>query len=299
MSLIDVYCQDASMRGMGAETIDWYRWSLRGAEQFATKPLEDLGRPDIRAYVDHLRQGGRTTKTIDNHLTALSSFFEYLIFEEIVTTNPVLPVKKRYLATYKTAGEKHTRKIISVEEASRLVNYTVDIRDKALIVFLLKTGCRISEALAIDVDELDLEGQSVLLKPKKKRSNRLVFFDDEAESSLRCWLDVRRHRGHESKEAVFVTRNGRMSPHAANYALKKSAIVAGLHDVNSTQLEDHFSPHCCRHTWVTWLLKNGMRREYVQWLRGDAPRDAIDGYHHINSEDVRELYLDCIPRLGV
>jgi integrase/recombinase XerD len=73
----------------------------------------------------------------------------------------------------------------------------------------------------------------------------------------------------------------------------------GLHDLTSDRLEAKFTPHCCRHWHATHLLQAGMRREYVQWLRGDKIKEAIDIYYHINPEDVRKSYLAHIPQLGI
>jgi len=64
-------------------------------------------------------------------------------------------------------------------------------------------------------------------------------------------------------------------------------------------MEDHFSAHCCRHWHATHLLRAGMKTQYVQWLRGDAIKEAVDIYFHISPEDVRKQYLAHIPQLGV
>jgi integrase/recombinase XerD len=64
-------------------------------------------------------------------------------------------------------------------------------------------------------------------------------------------------------------------------------------------MEDHFSPHCCRHWFTTHLRRAGMKREFIQELRGDRRRDAIDIYDHIDKEELREAYLAYIPQLGI
>ncbi|HEC93554.1 MAG TPA: recombinase, partial [Candidatus Atribacteria bacterium] len=65
------------------------------------------------------------------------------------------------------------------------------------------------------------------------------------------------------------------------------------------KLEDHFSVHCFRHYFTTHLLRNGMPREYVKELRGDARNEAIDIYHHIDKDELRKSYLAHIPQLGI
>jgi len=82
-------------------------------------------------------------------------------------------------------------------------------------------------------------------------------------------------------------------------AVTKHATRVGLHDEVSQRLEDHFTPHCLRHWFTTYLLRNGMPREMVKELRGDARKDAIDIYNHIDEEQLRRLYLASIPKIGV
>jgi integrase/recombinase XerD len=79
----------------------------------------------------------------------------------------------------------------------------------------------------------------------------------------------------------------------------KYAKRLGFHNPESPRLEDHFGPHCFRHWFTTWLLRNGMPREYVKELRGDKRGEAIDIYHHIDREELRKAYLAYIPKLGV
>ena len=82
-------------------------------------------------------------------------------------------------------------------------------------------------------------------------------------------------------------------------AITKYAKRLGYHNPKSQRLEDHFGPHCFRHWFTTWLLRNGMPREYIKELRGDKRKEAIDIYHHIDKQELRKTYLACIPKLGI
>jgi len=113
-----------------------------------------------------------------------------------------------YLSQYKTASEQHTHKIISVEDAARLVDACVDIRDKAMLLIMLKTGIRRGELLSMEVGDINWKNQSIMLKPKKKRSNRIVFFDDEAGYYLKHWLEVRESRNPMSP-AIWISTWGK------------------------------------------------------------------------------------------
>ncbi|WP_394357583.1 hypothetical protein [Methanothrix sp.] len=72
-----------------------------------------------------------------------------------------------------------------------------------------------------------------------------------------------------------------------------------MHNPESERLEDHFSPHCCRHWLCTHLFRAGMRREYIKELRGDSRKEAFDLYNHIDLKELREAYLACIPQLEI
>jgi len=177
---------------------------------------------------------------------------------------------------------------------------SVSARARAIMVLLAKTGVRRGELVRMDVDDVDWVNYSVTLKPTPKRSNRRVFFDDEAALVLRRWLHMRDKLGPQT-EVLFVNYNdmGRLKRRGVYNAVLKYAERLGFHDSSSSMLEDHFGPHCFRHWFTTYLLRNGMRREYVKELRGDRRGEAIDIYHHIDGEELRNAYLAFIPKLGV
>lgn len=238
--------------------------------------------------------------TIKNNFSYLSTYYEFLLDNGQIQVNPVAAIRKRYLKTYK--DQTRQRQLISVEDAAKMVRMTIDTRDKAILVLLFKTGIRRNELATLDVGDVDLKKQEIILKPTGKRSNRIVFFDDETELVLRRWLTARETRfkkkGHE--KALFVSIKGvRLHVARIETIVKNSASLCGMHDPKSDRLEDRFSPHCCRHFVTTHLLRAGMNREYVKWLRGDSTQDAIDVYFHIDPYDVRKEYLSHVPRLGI
>jgi site-specific recombinase XerD len=105
------------------------------------KPPQEVARSDLNGYLDHLTARGVSKKTAGLYFAVLKTFYDYLVFEGMVNTNPIDPVRKRYLEGYKLDSQGHTHQIISVDDAARLIGSLVDIRDKALLVLLLKTGC--------------------------------------------------------------------------------------------------------------------------------------------------------------
>jgi integrase/recombinase XerD len=258
---------------------------------------------DLKAYIDYLINDRKVSfPTLESHFSALSAFFDWLVFEEELEANPVLPVRKRYLKRYKGGGgfEAGERKLISVEDMARLVNSIVSSRDRAIVAVLAKTGVRRGELVRMDVCDIDMDRMSISLKPAAKRSNRLVFFDAETRRILFDWLQTREAYARSDCPALFVSESGgRINRNHVYDIVTKHASRLGLHNPQSLRLEDRFTPHCCRHWFTTHLRRSGMPREHVQELRGDSRPDAMDIYYHIDMEDLRLSYLTHVPRLGL
>jgi integrase/recombinase XerD len=104
----------------------------------------------------------------------------------------------------------------------------------------------------------------------------------------------------KGSSALFLNAEGdRLNRSGVYNLVTEAAKRAGLHNPVSDRLEDHFSPHCCRHWYCTHLFRAGMRREFIKELRGDSRRDAFDLYNHIDLKELKEAYLACIPQLGI
>lgn len=304
LDLIRSFVDDCRLRGYSPETIRSHRSNIRTAARFLKKRaigFTDLDKEGLRQLLDYLKNDRKvSTKTLDMYFTALSSFYEYLVFEEIIENNPIPSFRKRYLTKYKNYKPGAQRKLLSVEDMSRLINGTLEIRDRALMAVLAKTGVRRGELISMDVDDIDWENGRVKLKGKNKRSNLYVYFDDETAILLGRWLRVREGYAAPGERALFVGDKGkRIGRNMVYRVVTGHAERLGLHDPSSPRLEDHFSPHCFRHWFTTHLRRNGLSREFIKELRGDSRGEAIDIYDHIDHDELRKAYLAAIPRLGV
>jgi len=298
--LIERFHNDCNLRDM-VTTMDYvYRTRAYCAflETRGKNPL-NTDRDDLRDFLAHLKTKGLKFRTIDAIYTSLSAFYEFLIIEGLVEYNPVLPFRKYYLRRYKKDNDSETRKLISVEDASKLVNSILDTRDRCILVLLFKTGMRVGELTSLDVDDIDLDKGQVTLKLKKKRTNRVLFLDNEAIAILERWLVARKNRKGGEGQALFLSKIGtRITKRTVENSIEKHAERLSLHKP-SARLEDRFTPHCCRHWFVTHLLRAGMSRDFVKELRGDARGEAIDIYNHIDKKELKESYLAHIPQLGI
>jgi integrase/recombinase XerD len=298
--LLTAFQDDCQLRGhkFSNTPLSYIREFLAGLN--GRDPAE-ITRQDLKTYLMVLQKRGLKQTSIEKAFSALSNFYEFLVEEGAIQSNPVQPFRKRYIRIYKEQVAQDVRQLISVEDASRLVNSILDSRDKAIVVLFLKTGMRANELLALDVGDVDMRKMEIRLKPTTKRSNRLLFFDQETADVLQAWLMSRKNRSTHGGLALFPSKTSpRLSLRGVEREVEKHAARVGLHDPKSKLLENRFTPHCCRHWLVTHLLRRGMRREYIKWIRGDAMRsEAIDIYFHIDPEDVRKEYLMYIPQLGI
>jgi integrase/recombinase XerD len=268
--LVEDFVEDCELRGMTKESAYGYKSNLRIFKKFLDRErasLKEANRYHLKKFLNYLRkERGNSQKRVENYFTSLSTFYDYLVYEGVVTNNPILPFRKRYIRSYKKNSEpSHQRKLISIEEMSMLINSIMNIRDKAMLALLAKTGIRKGELTRIDLEDINWEEQSILLKPRAKRSNRLVFFDDECASVLKRWISVR-SKFSPATNALFVSQTGnRLDKNAPGNAVNKWAEKVGLHNSKSKRMEDHFTPHCCRHWFTTWLPSSSRPRSR-HWL---------------------------------
>jgi len=124
---------------------------------------------------------------------------------------------------------------------ARFVNSIMDPRDKAMVVLLAKTGIRRGELIRLDVDDIKWEDYSITLKPTPKRSNRVVFFDEECAIVLRRWLKVREKLNPKDR-ALFISYNTleRISRNGVWNAIVKYAIRLGYHNPESPKTRRSF-----------------------------------------------------------
>lgn len=302
--IIQEFLKDCELRSLSPETIRSYKGNLRIVNRFLIKNqihIADVNKNDLRDFLEYLRKERKTsTKTIGNYFSALSSFYKYLVYEGITDRNIIPPFRERYLNQYGT-DDSQNRKLLSIEEMATMINAEMNIRNKAIITILAKTGARRGELIHIDLDDIEWIEQSIELPNTPKRTNRIVFFDDETGRILRKWIRERKNwEIKNGSKALFIGEHrNRLQRHGVYQAVINAAERVGFHKPKSKKTSDHFTPHCCRHWFTTHLRRSGMPREYIKELRGDSRSEAIDIYHHIDKEELRESYLSHIPKLWI
>lgn len=304
--IIEELRADCEIRGLTRESLRGYISNVKAYSRFLqlrNVKFEDATKQDVIDFISYLRkERNAKATTLRQYFAALNCLYDFLLFNERILSNIVPSIRKRYLTRYmKKDGNGKRRKTLTSNEMSDFINSILNPRDKALVTLFVKTGIRRGELITIDLDDIDWSKNSISLKDKRKRTNTIVFFDSECAKVLRQWIGIRETiYVEEGCKALFVGQHGkRLNRNGIYYAITNWAIKKGYFDVNSEDNGDHFSPHNLRHCFTTYLLENGMKREYVQELRGDSHHDAIDIYNHIPEEKLREAYLAAMPQFGL
>jgi integrase/recombinase XerD len=306
---LNEFVEDCSARGLTPETIETYRSNINHFLNFSGKDPTRVEMSDLRAFLGHLRtmdckvgsqmKKGVAPATMAAYFSAISSFYDFLIWENHTQANPVTQFRKRYLRLKIQRNGENSRQLISISKMMELIELCLqhgDICAWALIFFAAKTGLRKGELLALRVQDLNFETGSFTIAPKAKRSNRLGFLDGETVHVLQQYLDWREVRALDEK-ALWVTSGGYPLDKNGPYNIvTQYASMLDIHDARGP-LNKKFTPHCCRHFFTTHMRRAGMPREFIQELRGDSRGEAIDIYDHIDPEELQRSYLQHVPKL--
>jgi integrase/recombinase XerC len=281
-------------RNVSQNTVEAYRDDLESflsflANDYLTMARDqiDLRRLDnlaIRAYLAHLARKKLARSSIARHLSALRSFFKYLMREGMVDANPA-----RTVATPRR--EKHLPAVLQPAEVSVLIEQPegdapLVNRDRAFLELMYASGLRISELVGIDLDDLELRSRLVKVRGKGSKQ-RIVPFGSKAEAALRAWLAVR--EAEPDEQAVFVNYRGeRISARSVRRLFDRYARGASL--------KAGVSPHTMRHSFATHLLNAGADLRAIQELLGHASLSTTQKYTHLNDWQLIEVYRKAHPR---
>jgi integrase/recombinase XerC len=279
-------------RNVSANTISAYRDDLDSFVTFLCndylsmgRDLLDLRKVDhlaVRSYLAFLARKKLARASTARHLSALRSFFKYLMREGVVEANPA-----RTVATPKR--EKHLPAVLQTADVSVLLEQPDDsplgVRDRAWLELLYASGLRISELVAIDIDDVELRARLVKVRGKGSKE-RIVPFGTKAEAALRTYLDV---RVHNDEPALFVNYRGdRITARSVRRLFERY--------VRSASLRAGVSPHTLRHSFATHLLNAGADLRSIQELLGHASLSTTQKYTHLNDAQLIAVYKKSHPR---
>ncbi|GFN23341.1 tyrosine recombinase XerD [Thermanaeromonas sp. C210] len=279
-------------RGLAENTLASYHSDLEQyfnylAEAKVTS-LEDAGRGLIVAYLVRLQQQGRSPATICRHLAALRSFYQFLVREGVLASDPTATMESPRQA-------RKLPRVLTVEEVELLLNQPrtktpAGLRDKAMLELLYASGLRVSELVSLNVDQVNLQEAYVRCVGKGARE-RVVPIGPVACFYLKAYLEHGRGRLLKGRKetALFINQQGkRLSRQGCWKIIKAYARAAGL--------PRNITPHTLRHSFATHLLENGADLRSVQELLGHADISTTQIYTHLTQKKIREIYNHTHPR---
>ena len=257
--------------------------------------VSDVTPEIVLAYVDDLQHGPNAyaPSTVARKIAAVKSFFHSLLEQKMVTADPAARLNSPKV-------KKHIPRTISQADMERLLaapghsGGPKSLRDRALLEVLYGAGARISEAVQLDVDDVELEdGRGGLLrllgKGSKERVVPLGSFAREAVSAYLVRARPTFATAGAGGPALFLNqRGGRLSRQSAWSAIGAAAARAGL--------EGRVSPHTLRHSFATHLLDGGADVRVVQELLGHASVTTTQVYTLVTVDRLREVYATSHPR---
>ncbi|MBI2213392.1 MAG: tyrosine recombinase XerC [Acidobacteria bacterium] len=284
-------------RNVSVNTVTAYRDDIESLVSFLSNDYLNVSRDSldlssidhlaIRAWLAHLARRKLARSSIARHLSALRTFFRFLVREGIVATNPArgiaTPKKEKYLPAVLQPAD------IAILLEQPDVETPLGARDRAWLELLYASGIRVSELVGIDLDDIDLRQR--LLKVRGKGSKeRIVPFGRKAEAAIGVWMKVRLSllTPDSDEDALLLNhRGGRITARSIRRSLARyvrgAALAAGV------------SPHTLRHSFATHLLNAGADLRSIQELLGHVSLSTTQKYTHLADWQLIEVYRKSHP----
>ena len=264
----------------------------------------DLDMTSVRSHLGALNRAGHARSSVARKLSALKTFVRYLRREDLIDHDP----------TARAVAPKRDQTIpifLSEQEMTRLIETpdsgdALGRRDRAILELFYASGLRLSELVAIDMEDLNLSGRMVRVMGKG-RKQRLLPFNQSAAEAIRVWMKDRaeilavrqtgrtalvrskRTRAAKPDDPLFLNYRGtRLTDRSVDRLLRKY--------VARCSLRMGISPHALRHSFATHLLQRGADLRAIQELLGHAALSTTQRYTHVNAAQLIEVYRKSHPR---
>lgn len=244
-------------------------------KSFGKRHLEEITRGDIGAFVEHEQDRDLKASTVHMRLRTLKAFLRYLIEEDVV--RPEVLSKRMIIKVPDSLP-----RAIDPDDIKKLLPVIDNIRNRALLLILLRTGMRVGELLNTLVEDVNLKERKIeIFEAMKSRVGRVVYLYDDALVALKAWLKER--ESHKSY-LFYVKGRHRITYPAVRAMFNKYIDKAGLSHKGYTL-------HCLRHTCASELLNAGMRLECVQQILGHSSIEMTRRYARLTDKTREEEYF--------
>lgn len=269
--MVKLYCNTLSMEGRSEATVKRYERELMKFHAYDPTPIRHITVFNVRQYLAAEKARGIADSTLHGNRDIFHAFYGWLHREGLLPNNPcgnLRPIK----------GKTKERDPFTDVELERLKSVCCTIKEKALLSFFLTTGCRVSEVVGINREDVDFANHSIKVCGKGDKE-RYVYFNQVTEMYLKEYLRTRT----DNLDALFISKyRNRMTKSGHEAVLKSLGARAGVQRV---------FPHRFRHTFATNLIRNGMPIQEVAVLLGHSNIDTTRVYAHTNQDRVKLSYI--------
>lgn len=295
---IERFLAQGHATGWKQATLDNYRYILAGMVTFLAqrgcRRFADVTRPDMEAYMAHLAAEGVAKSSRLRAATLTRRFFDQLQDQGTIVGNPAkgMPVPD-------DGEEDLPEPPLSEEEVAGIIDglpraSVYDLRAVCLLELLYGCGLRISEAINLDLDDLDLHRRTVLIRESKHDQTRLVPLPKTAKAALQAYLSLRKTLVvGPDRGAVFLTQQGRRWAMGSVYGFFKMLNWKGVCPGRSLH------PHIFRHSIAVHLLRRGADIRYIQQFLGHASLDTTKIYLRLVPGHLKDDYDGAMPEIDV
>lgn len=249
------------------------------------KKINNIKYKDVLDFISYIKDNHKST-SINRCLSSLRSYYNYLLKENEVNTNPFKLVnsmkKEKKLPEYFKYNE-YVELVNSID-----INSNLGIRNRCIFEVLLCTGCRCSELVNIKLCDIDLDNREIKVLGKGNKE-RIVYLGSYAIDSLNMYLSVRDELSKKDNKYLFVNHLG------------NKLTTRGIRDIIDkillkSSLNLKITPHTFRHSFATMLLNEGCDLKSVQELLGHVSLSTTSIYTHVSNEELKRVYLHTNPR---
>jgi integrase/recombinase XerD len=271
------YLRGKYIKNLSFHTIDHAGGVILSFMRFLNKEgssIFQLTRSDISAFVEYEQDRGLKAISIISHLRVVYAFIMHLVRQQTIGPDIMKP-------KVRIQEPDALPKAIPKEDIERILEAIASVRDRALIMLLLRTGMRIGELLAVKLEDIVVHDQKILIYVGSKNyEGRVVYYSSDAEQALKHWLRTR----DKTKRYLFYGRTEKPLSYVAAWgAMRKTLDRAGLSGKG-------YSLHSLRHTFATDMLNAGMRIEVLQQLLGHKDIELTLRYARLSDQRREEDY---------
>jgi integrase/recombinase XerD len=269
---LQMYLAVKKLDGLSPKTLNNYNNNLLIFSSYLRKPIATINTTDIRIFLANRCKDLKATST-NGQITILKSFFSWLFEEEYISKNPMLKIKS-------TKEPKRLRHAMTEENIENLRQACSTDREKALIEFLVSTGCRLSEVVGVNKDDIDWHEMSLNVIGKGNKE-RKVYFNTKAKVLLKKYILSK--KGQDP--ALFTSTKypfERIGGRAIEKEVKNIADKAGF--------DKSIYPHLFRHSFATHNINSGMPLHILQNLMGHSSADTTLIYAEVSQENISHEY---------